>query len=165
MYIVWINTLNVFASLNSVRKLLSYETTAIISHALITSRIDNGNSLRIGITDILLRKCQLAQNATARVLQRRENSFTFITPILKDLHWLPIRIKFKLLIFTWKYLHGTAPLYLSHVLFPYNPVRTLRSSDKHLLVIPRTSSFLSRRTNPLELVACEYQMLFFTSVF
>jgi hypothetical protein len=133
-------------NVNSIRKILSFDTAAIIIHALITSRIDNGNSLLIGITDHLIRKLQLAQNATARVLTKTRK-FDHITPILKDLHWLPIRarIKFKLLILTWKSLHGTAPIYLSNVLVPYNPVRTLRSSDKHLLVIPRTFSTLGDR--------------------
>ena len=133
-------------NVNSIRKILTQETASIIIHALITSRIDNGNSLLTGITDSLLRKLQLAQNAAARVLTKTKK-FDHITPVLKDLHWLPVRsrIEFKLLILTWKSLHGIAPGYLSNLLIPYNPVRVLRSSDKHLLVIPRTSSALGDR--------------------
>ena len=63
---------------------------------------------------------------------------------LQDLHWLPVRerIYFKLLLLTWKALNGLAPLYISNLLLPYQPVCALRSSDKHLLAVVRTSSTL-----------------------
>ena len=77
-------------NVNSIRKILTTETAATIIHALITSRIDNGNSLLTGISDRLLRKPQLAQNASARILTKTRN-FEHITPVLKELHWLPIR--------------------------------------------------------------------------
>ena len=133
-------------NINSIRKILTYETAATVIHALITSRIDNGNSLLIGITDRLLHKLQLAQNTAARVLTKTRK-FDHITPILKDLHWLPIRerINFKILILTWKALNGIAPDYLFNLLVPYVPSRRLRSSDKHLLVIPRALSAFGDR--------------------
>ena len=123
--------------------ILSNETAATIIHALITSRIDNGNSLLTGVTDHSLRKLQLAQNAAARILTKTRK-FDHITPILKDLHWLPVRerINFKLLLLTWKVIDGLAPSYISNFLVPYKPVCALRSSDKHLLTVPRTSSTL-----------------------
>ena len=115
-------------------------------HLLITSGIDNGNSLLTGITDNLIRKLQLAQNVAARILTKTRK-FYHITPILKDLHWLPIRerIDFKILVLTWKALNGTAPEYLTTLLIPHIPNRTLRSSDKQLLVVPRASSALGDR--------------------
>ena len=133
-------------NVNSIRKILTTETAATIIHALITSRIDSGNSLLTGISEHLLRKLQLAQNAAARILTKTRK-FEHITPVLKELHWLPVRerIQFKLLILTWKSLNGIAPQYLSNLLVPYNPTRALRSSDKHLLVVPRTSSSLGGR--------------------
>ena len=105
-------------NVNGIRKILTDETAATIIHALITSRIDNGNSLLTGITDRLIRKLQLAQNAAARILTKTRK-FDHITPILKDPHWLPIRerIDFKILILTWKTLNGTAPEYLTIFLF------------------------------------------------
>ena len=71
-------------NVNSIRKILTDETAATIIHALITSRIDNGNSLLTGITDRLLRKLQLAQNAAARILTKTRK-FDHITPILQEL--------------------------------------------------------------------------------
>ena len=114
-------------NVNSIRKIVTTETAATIIHTLITSRIDNGNSLLTGISEHLLCKLQLAQNVAARILTKTRK-FEHITPILKELHWLHVRerIQFKLLILTWKSLNGIAPEYLSSLLVPYKPTRALR---------------------------------------
>ena len=57
-------------NVNSITKRLTTETAATIIHALSTSRIDNGNSLLTGISERLLYKLQLAQNAAARILTK-----------------------------------------------------------------------------------------------
>ena len=42
----------------------------------------------------------------------------FITPIIRNLHWLPIgaRINFKVLLLMFKALHGLAPQYLQSLI-------------------------------------------------
>ena len=47
------------------------------------------------------------------------------------------RIHFEILLKTFKCLNQLAPSYLSDLLIHYRPSRTLRSSDKELLVQPR----------------------------
>jgi len=69
--------------------------------------------------------------------------------IRRQLHWLPIRqrITYKLAVITNKTSTGN-PAYLSHLIHDYQPARTLRSSDKLLLVIlsvPRTTLTLSAK--------------------
>ena len=46
-----------------------------------------------------------------------------ITPLLIELHWLPVeqRINFKISLFTYKIINGLAPMYLSELLVPYVP--------------------------------------------
>ena len=63
-----------------------------------------------------------------------------ITPVLIALHWLPIkaRIDFKILLITFKALHGLAPAYIKDLLPPKTNKRLLRSSDKGLLEVPGT---------------------------
>ncbi len=63
-----------------------------------------------------------------------------ITPALESLHWLPVsfRVDFKILMLTYKVLHGLAPQYLSELLIPYAPKRDLRSSETGLLTVPLT---------------------------
>ena len=58
-----------------------------------------------------------------------------ITPILMDLHWLPVnqRIQFKILLLTFKSLNGLAPVYIDEMIQRYVPNRKLRSSSAFLL--------------------------------
>ena len=66
--------------------------------------------------------------------------YEHITPLLKELHWLPVeqRIVFKILLLTFKALHNLSPSYIRDLLQTYNPVRSLRSSAMNMLVIPRS---------------------------
>uniref|UniRef100_A0A4W3I893 Adhesion G protein-coupled receptor A3 n=1 Tax=Callorhinchus milii TaxID=7868 RepID=A0A4W3I893_CALMI len=84
------------------------------------------------------------KNYGTRVLSRTRLR-DHITPTLARLHWLPIpqRIEFKNLILTYKAIHGLAPSYLSDLLSPYLPARTLRSSGSGLLHIPRPNALPS----------------------
>ena len=87
---------------------------------------------------MLLRLIQLVQNFSARLILNR-NKFCHITVLLYELHWLPIdsRIKFKVLLFIYISLNGLAPSYFSDLLHLYEPTRSLRSSNKYDLVVPR----------------------------
>ena len=61
----------------------------MLVHAFISFRMDYCNSLLCGITDGLLQKLQLVQNAAARLVtgaRRRDH----ITPVVHELHWLPV---------------------------------------------------------------------------
>ena len=61
-----------------------------------------------------------------------------ITPVLKSLHWLPIRlrIEYKIILTTFKTLNGSEPQYLKDVLQPYEPTRALRSANQNFLSVP-----------------------------
>ncbi len=63
-----------------------------------------------------------------------------ISPILASLHWLPVhfRIQFRILLFVFKSLNGLAPPYISELLHPYMPTRSLRSADQRFLNVPKT---------------------------
>ena len=66
-------------------------------HVFISSRLDYCNSSLYGINDALLKKLQAVQNAAARVTTETRK-FDHITPVLSELHWLPMhkRIIYKL---------------------------------------------------------------------
>ena len=49
------------------------------------------------------------------------------------------RADIKVLLLTYKALHGLAPTYLSNVVLPYIPTHMLRSQDAGLLTVPRIS--------------------------
>jgi len=58
--------------------------------------------------------------------------------IRRELHWLPVnhRISYKLSLLNWKALHTAEPSYLSELISPYAPTRTLRSANTGLLALP-----------------------------
>ena len=64
-------------NINEIRNVLDDDTAAKLVHALITSRLDNGNALLYGITESQLKKLQQAQNAPLACLLEEENLITF----------------------------------------------------------------------------------------
>ena len=127
-------------NIGRVRKYLTAESTKCAIISLVTSRLDYCNGLLCGITEKLVLKLQRVQNNAARVITLTKKH-DHITPVLKNLHWLPIRkrIQFKILLLVYKSRSGTAPSYLKEVLIDYAPSRTLRSTSKNLLCKPRTN--------------------------
>ncbi len=119
--------------LSKVKPFLSRKNLGTAIHAFITSRFDYCNSLYSSISCL-----QLVQNVAARLLEGKRK-YEHITPILMSLHWLPVkyRIDFKIVLFVYKALNNLAPQYLTDLLLPYTPSRTLRSCDLGLLIVPR----------------------------
>ena len=67
-----------------------------------------------------------------------------MTPLLKRLHWLPVRfrIQFKLLLITFKAIHGIAPDYIKDLIVVRTPSKYgLRSNDSLLLGHPSFKSY------------------------
>ena len=122
------------------RKSRNTDTTKRAIVLLVTSRLDYRNELLCGITYELLCRLQKVQNNATRVVSGSKK-YDHITPVLKDLHWLPIRkrIELKILLLTFKYMQGCAPLYLRELLVKQANTRTLRSNTKNLLQIPHTN--------------------------
>ena len=78
------------------------------------------------------------QNSAARlVFPARKRDF--VTPLLGNIHWLPIqcRIQFKILLMTCKVLRGQVPSYVRDLITRYVSTRRLRSQNKLPLHQPR----------------------------
>ena len=120
-----------------IRKYLNQSAAEQIIHAFVTSRLDNGNALLYGLPQNQISRLQHIQNTAARVVTLSRKS-CHITPILKELHWLPVsqRIVFNLMIIVHKSVHNIAPIYISELLKVYTPPRNLRSSNMSLLKEP-----------------------------
>ena len=121
-----------------IRKFLTQEITEKLIHAFVTSRLDYCNSLLYGLPSNLLAKLQRVQNTAARLIHRAPR-FCHTTPLLVDLHWLDIksRIDFKIILLTFKAIHGQAPAYICELvnLKPYSSYG-LRSNNRMLLSTP-----------------------------
>ena len=116
-----------------IRKFISLKTTETLVHAFVNSKLDYCNSLAHGLPKYLLQKLQYVQNAAARLITGIWKH-DHITPILMDLHWLPVneRIQFKILLLTFKSLNGLAPVYIDEMIQRYVPDRKLCSSSAFL---------------------------------
>ena len=116
-------------NISRIRKLLSTTTTETLVHAFITSKLDHCNSL-LNVPKYVIKKLQSVQNAAARLITG-SRKYDHITPILFELHWLPVseRIKFKIILLTHKALHQQSPIYIQDLIRRYTTSRTLRSSS------------------------------------
>ena len=100
-------------SIRRIRRFLTREATETLIHAFIFSHLDYCNGLLYDLPDYQIRKLQRIQNMAARLVFQQPK-FSHVTPLMLELHWLPVRyrIQFKLLLYTFKGIHGSAPKYI-----------------------------------------------------
>ena len=117
-------------SLSKVRPYITYKAASSIAVCLILSKLDYCNSLLSGLPEKQIKRLQAVQNAAARTVMKCKKT-DHITPILRQLHWLPIqkRICHKIISATYRSVHDNTPLYLSDLLEKHNPPRLLRSAS------------------------------------
>jgi len=108
---------NVLRRLRSIRRSASPAVLQSLVVSLVLSRLDYGNATLAGLPGSQLDRMQSVINAAARVVCSARK-YKHITPLLHDLHWLPVRerIEFKLAVLVFRCLHGTAPPYLANEL-------------------------------------------------
>ena len=131
--------------ISTIRQYLTVDATKTLISAFVLSKLDYCNSLLSNSPNNLLDKLQKVQNSAARLVFRAKKR-DHIQPLLKSLHWLPIkaRIDYKLASVCHSFFCNTSPSYLSDLLSVYTPSRHLRSStDTRTLKIPnvRTKSY------------------------
>ena len=117
-----------------IRKYLSLDELKMLVNVLVISRLDYCNCLLYGIPKYQRDKLQRIQNIAARLAMGVKRSDQ-ATPILKNLHWLPVekKIEFKILLITYKTIHGHSADYLKPLNEMYQLSRTLGSALRSLL--------------------------------
>ena len=133
-----------------IRKYLNEDTLKMLMYNHIMSRLDYCNSLYYELPNVLLKKLQSIQNKAARLIRKislRER----ITPVLIDLHWLPIkaRIIYKICLLTYKALKFGEPKYLRKHIIPFEletNIITRHAADRHRLYEPRGNKGAIART-------------------
>jgi hypothetical protein len=128
--------------LRRVRRFLDVDSTTILVHAFVMSRIDYCNGLLANAPKIWTDGLQRVVNAAARLLTNTRKYDRGLERILHDeLHWLdvPRRVRYKLCLTVYKCLHGLAPPYLAEMCKPIAEVEgrcRLRSAVRGDLVKP-----------------------------
>lgn len=133
-----------------IRKYLNEDTTKMLVHSHIMSKLDYCNSVYHRLPNNLLMKLQTTQKKAARLVTRL-SYFDRITPKLITLHWLPIkaRIIFKICLLVFKATRSGYPVYLKEKLLPFelSTIMNVRhGSDVHRLFEPRAYKGIGDRT-------------------
>ena len=119
------------ANIGKIRRDLTRPAAETLVNACVSSVMDYANSTSLGVPQVHTNSLQRLQNMTARIICRcgpRDH----VTPLRKELHWLPIEARpvFKILYYTYKAIHGNLPDYMCDLVSVYNPKRCgLRSGN------------------------------------
>ena len=131
-----------------IRQYLTTEVAVLAANALVSSRLDYCNSLFRSLSCFNLHKLQSIQNTLARIVTNHRR-YAHVTPILKQLHWLPVKYRcmFKTATLVYKFLHSGSPSYFQPYLSPSSSSYSTRRShpDCQYLTVPpfRPSVFKS----------------------
>ena len=82
-----------------IRRCLSHDVAEKLIHAFVIPRLDYSNGLLFGMSAAPLRKLQRVQNTATSILTG-SRKYYHITPVLRQLHWLPMeyRVRYKMTI-------------------------------------------------------------------
>ena len=99
------------------RRILGREVTLGLVSAFVTTRLDYCNSVLAGLPQASIDPLQRVQNAAARLVAGI-GTRDHITPVLRSLHWLPIRlrIQYKLCVLMHQVHIGRSPAYLAELM-------------------------------------------------
>ena len=123
---------NLIRNIAGIRKYISREHVKTLVNSIIIAKLDNCNSLYMGISAYEAGRLRKFQNSCARLIYNKKKR-DHVSGILKELHWLPCeaRTYFKVLCYVYKCLHNKAPSYLSELL-------VIKSFEDLIFHIPRT---------------------------
>jgi hypothetical protein len=127
------------------RRTLDSDSAKQLAVSLGFGRLDLCNSVLAGTSQSNIKSLQRAQNCLARAVLSRTRTES-ATGMLRELHWLPFdkRINFKLACLGRNVKATGTPSYLNALLVEYAPVRSLRSVDSKLLVVPSKRTTTAR---------------------
>ena len=132
---------------------LNFSNIKLLVHSLVTSRRDYANSLLHSAPIGVIKTLDRVQRSSVRVVCRlHKYQRISMTKVLHDLHWLSVasKIKYKLLIVTFKAIRTGTPGYLSDLLVKQTTTRRTRSQsidDPDRLVVPLYSGERSAGTS------------------
>lgn len=131
--------------IGKIRNVISVKHTEMLVHAVISSRLDYGNSMFFNMSKSNTYKLQKVQNAAARLVKRKRKR-EGISSVLRELHWLKVesRVIFKIVLLVYKCINGMCSENLNRKL-KYKKFNC-RPEDYLLLETNKVSTKYGRRT-------------------
>ena len=123
--------------INRVRHLLGTRTLENVTNALAFSKLYYCSPIWSSITKKNISKPQKIQNFAARIITNT-SKFDYITPVLQELHWLPVScyLTYTVGVLAFKCVKGLAPSYLSDRFVTRSTVHDRNTRNKDYLNIP-----------------------------
>ena len=111
-------------NISRIRHYLDFETCNHVIRSLILSRLDYGNILFLGLNVTEIARLQRLQNWAAKSIflaAKKDHA----SPLLHELHWLPVRerVYYKGMLYVYKCITGLGSEYLASSLTLYIPGR------------------------------------------
>ena len=124
----------------NIRQFLTQDAAVSVANAFVSSRLNYCNSLFRSLSKFNLHRLQFIQNNAARIVTN-SSKYTWITPVLRILHWLPVqfRSEFKLATLVYKFIHTGFPKYFAPSLSTYHTTYNTRCSQSiaNFLNVPK----------------------------
>ena len=88
----------------NIRQFLTHDAAVSVANTFVSSPLDYCNSLFRSLSKFNLHRLQSIQNSAARIVTNL-SKLTWITPVLRKLHWLPVqfRSEFKMATLVYKF--------------------------------------------------------------
>jgi hypothetical protein len=133
--------------IRQIRSCLSDSCAKTVTVALVLSRLDYCSSVLAGLPSTSLKPLTSALSTAARVVTG-SSSRCHVTPLFRELHWLPVqaRIQYKLCLMMYNI---TAPVYLAEMTTPCSSLQSrqsLRSASSGRYIVPTTKLKFGERS-------------------
>ena len=114
----------------NIGQFLTQDAAVSVANVFVSSRLDYSNSLFRSLSKVNLHRLQSIQNSAARIVTN-SCKYTWITLVLRKLHWLlyQFRSEFKLATLVYKFIHSGFPKYFTPHLSTYHTTYNTRRSQ------------------------------------
>ena len=125
--------------LRRIRRHLDLDRAKLLATPLVSSRLDYCNArLCMVLLTLTSQGFKRVQNLLARLVTKSP-PFTLSLPLLRSLHWMPVRftILFKINLLTYKTLREKQPVSLHFMFAASLPSHSLSTNNNNSLSVPR----------------------------
>lgn len=139
--------LSSLSQINRIRHLLDRETLSYIIHSLVLSKLFYCSIVWGNTTAKNVAKLQSVQNFAARIITNTRK-FDHITPVLKELKWLPVdkHLMYRDILQVYKCLKGLSPSYLSEQFIYRTSIHQYPTRQNNEVIVPKCRTSTGQRS-------------------